>query len=116
MTVRHLLLAVLVLSAVSCTAPAPPPAYDYDLALVGGRVVDGTGNPWVLADVGIRQGRIVVVGHVDRSRAARVVDVAGRVVAPGFIDVHAHIEDGIEAHPTAENFVRMGVTTLVTGN
>ena len=87
----------------------------YDLVITNGRVVDGTGNPWFRADVAIKGGRIVRVGPVAQGEAARVVDARGQIVAPGFIDVHTHVES-IYRQPAAENFVRMGVTSLVTGN
>lgn len=87
----------------------------YDLVIVNGRIVDGTGNPWFSGAVGVRDGRIAAVGRFDHSKAKQVIDAKGRIVAPGFIDVHAHTED-IYDHPQAENFIRMGVTTLVTGN
>ncbi len=89
-------------------------AVDYDLVLRGGRVADGTGNPAYHADVGIKDGRIKAIGRLQGSRTLEI-DVAGMVVAPGFIDVHSHGDD-IEKLPLAENFVRMGVTTIVNGN
>lgn len=103
--------AVLVASLLGA-APAP----EYDLLLRGGRIVDGSGNPWYVADIGVRSGRIAAVGRLDGARAARVIDAGGLVVAPGFIDVHTHVESGIRRRPTADNFVLDGVTTLVTGN
>ncbi|HET7746658.1 MAG TPA: D-aminoacylase, partial [Vicinamibacteria bacterium] len=92
----------------------PRPAYD--LLLRGGRVIDGSGNPWYAADVGVRDGRVAAVGPLDPARAARVIDVSGLVVAPGFVDVHAHVEGSVRARGTADNFVADGVTALVTGN
>ena len=89
-------------------------AQEFDLVLHGGRVADGTGNPAVFADVAVRDGRIVAVGRV-QGAAKRSVEVRGLIVAPGFIDPHTHAE-GIESQPRAENFLRMGVTTLVLGN
>jgi N-acyl-D-amino-acid deacylase len=86
------------------------------MVVTGGRVVDGTGNPWVRAGVAVKDGRIAEVGRVDPARAARVIDAKGAIVAPGFIDVHTHIEGGIFELPAAENFLRMGVTSVVTGN
>jgi N-acyl-D-amino-acid deacylase len=88
---------------------------EYDLVITNARVVDGTGNPWFRADVAIKGGRIARVGRVAASDARRSVDAGGRVLAPGFIDVHTHVENIYEL-PDAENFVRMGVTTLITGN
>lgn len=89
---------------------------DFDLIVANGRIVDGTGNPWFIADVAIKGGRIAEIGKLDAKRAARVIDAKGLIVAPGFIDVHTHIEGGITEFPAAENFVRMGVTSVVTGN
>ena len=87
----------------------------FDLVLSGGRVVDGTGAPARVADVGIRDGVIAAVGDLSRTPASERVSVAGLVVAPGFIDVHTHA-DNVAEHPEAGNFVRMGVTTIVAGN
>jgi N-acyl-D-amino-acid deacylase len=87
----------------------------YDLVIVNARVVDGTGNPWFRADVAIKDGRIARIGHIDPGQARALIDARGQVVAPGFIDVHTHVES-IYKQPEAENFVRMGVTSLVTGN
>jgi N-acyl-D-amino-acid deacylase len=90
-------------------------AADYDILIRHARIVDGTGNPWFRGDIGIRGGRIAAVGKVDGS-AERTIDAAGRVAAPGFIDVHTHIEGVVEKVPRADNFLRDGVTSVVTGN
>lgn len=87
----------------------------YDLLITNARVVDGSGNPWVRGDVAVRDGRIVRIGRVAPDTAAKVIDARGQILAPGFIDVHTHVES-IYSLPAAENFVRMGVTSLVTGN
>ncbi|MBA3885577.1 MAG: D-aminoacylase [Acidobacteria bacterium] len=87
----------------------------FDLIVAGGTVIDGTGAPGHSADVGIRDGRIVEVGSLDRRRGAEVLEARGLVVAPGFIDVHTHA-DSLAEQPRAENFVRMGVTSIVAGN
>jgi N-acyl-D-amino-acid deacylase len=109
-------LSLLLIFALGETRTArTPKAPLYDLVITDARVVDGTGNPWFRADVAVKGGRVARVGRVAPADAARVIDAAGRVVAPGFIDVHAHVES-IYNHPAAENFIRMGVTTLVTGN
>ncbi len=94
----------------------PVAAADYDWLIRNARVVDGTGNPWYRADVAVQAGRIVAVGRLPTASAAKVVDAAGRVLAPGFIDIHTHIEEGIEKVPGADNYVMDGVTTVVTGN
>ena len=95
-------------------AQAPAPAYD--LLITNARIVDGSGNPWFRGDVAVKDGRIARVGRIGPdTSAARTIDARGQIVAPGFIDVHTHVES-IYNQPAAENFVRMGVTTLVTGN
>jgi len=88
---------------------------EYDVVITNGRIVDGTGNPWYKGSVAIKDGKIVKVGTFRISRAKKIVDAKNNIVAPGFIDVHAHVED-IFDNPRAENFIRMGVTSLVTGN
>ncbi|MEM2875426.1 MAG: D-aminoacylase [Candidatus Bathyarchaeia archaeon] len=89
---------------------------EYDLLIKNGRVVDGTGNPWFKADVAVRTGKVVKIGKLDTSRAAKVIDARGFIVAPGFIDVHSHSDFTILSNPTAESKVRQGVTTEVNGN
>src|SRR2546427_5110725 len=85
-----------------------------DLLIRGGRVVDGTGSPARFVDVAVKDGRIVAIGKL-AGGATATLEVQGLIVAPGFIDVHTHAEDIAEL-PLAENFLRMGVTTLVLGN
>mgnify|MGYP002629820767 CR=1 FL=1 len=87
----------------------------YDLILRGGRIVDGTGSPWYVADIAVRGDTIARIAPSITDPAARVVDVKGLVVAPGFIDIHTHAIRGIFEVPTADNYVRQGVTTLVEG-
>lgn len=89
---------------------------DYDLLIRNARVVDGTGNPWYRADVAVRDGRIAAIGSIDPDKASRVIDASNRVVAPGFIDVHTHVEGDITNVPRADNFLMDGVTTVITGN
>lgn len=103
-------------------AQSQPP---YDILVSGGRVLDGTGNPWFRADIGIRDGRIVAVGLLGDARADRVVDATGRYVSPGFIDIHSHADDGAREiggatirtdslhRKAAPNVVSQGVTTIV---
>ncbi|MEE2668614.1 MAG: D-aminoacylase [Gemmatimonadota bacterium] len=87
----------------------------YDLLIRGGRVVDGTGNPWIYADVGVRDGRIATVGQLANADANRVIDATGLVVAPGFIDLHTHSDSQLLADGTAQSKVRQGVTLDIAG-
>jgi N-acyl-D-aspartate/D-glutamate deacylase len=88
----------------------------FDIMIRNGRVLDGTGAPWVLRDVGIRGDSIVRVGRLGRAKAKLIIDAAGKYVAPGFIDIHTHSDVGILVEPTCEAAVRQGVTTHVIGN
>ncbi len=92
----------------------PLVAADYDLVVENARIVDGTGAPSFNGTVAVKEGRIAAVGDVSGSADVRI-DAAGLVLAPGFIDVHTHSEN-LAKIPVAENFLRMGVTTIVTGN
>jgi len=92
-----------------------------DLLIRNARVVDGTGSPWFRSDVAISNGRIVEIGVGLNLAARQTIDAAGRVLAPGFIDVHTHVEssdsrDGLQRLPRADNYLLDGVTTIVTGN
>jgi N-acyl-D-amino-acid deacylase len=99
------------ISLVAFNALAAP---RFDTVIRHGRVIDGTGNPAFAADVAIVDGRIAAIGRITND-ARLEIDARGLIVAPGFIDVHTHAED-IDDLPLAENFLRMGVTTLVLGN
>ncbi len=103
----------LALAFFAACAPTPEP---FDLLIVGGTVVDGSGAPGFGGEVGVRDGRIVRVSRspIPRDEAVRVVDASGLVVAPGFIDIHAHLEPLPEL-PGAESHVRQGVTTALGG-
>lgn len=98
----------------------------YDLIIRNGRVLDGTGNPWFPADIGVRDGRIVTVGSLNGAAATRTIDASGKYVAPGFIDIHSHADDGSsprggfrDADPrirSAPNLVSQGITTVVVNH
>lgn len=87
----------------------------YDIALTNGRIIDGTGNPWFYGDVAITAGKVVKIGRVDPSKSTRRIDVKGKIVCPGWVDVHAHSDFSILAHPKAQSKVMQGVTTEVNG-
>jgi N-acyl-D-amino-acid deacylase len=87
-----------------------------DLILTNGRIVDGTGNPWLLGDVGVKDGQIVALGQLVHHEAGSVIDVHRQVIAPGFIDGHCHSDLMILDHPFSEIKMQQGVTTEVVGN
>src|SRR5215213_2010870 len=106
----------LVLAAVMALTPAALAQREsFDLVIINGQVIDGTGAPGRPAAIGIRAGKIARIGGVTAAQSANVVDARGEVVAPGFIDVHTHADDLADS-PAAVNFIRMGVTTIVAGN
>ncbi len=96
-------------------APGAAQAPRFDLLIKGGTLVDGSGARGRRADVAVKDGVIAAIGPLPDATAKVVFDAAGLVVAPGFIDVHTHADDIAET-PGAENFVRMGVTSVVAGN
>jgi N-acyl-D-amino-acid deacylase len=87
----------------------------FDLILSGGRVVDGTGQPWFRADVAVRGDRIAAVGALGSAEARRRLDVGDQVVAPGFVDMHVHADLALLADPLQEAAIRQGVTTYLVG-
>jgi dihydroorotase/N-acyl-D-amino-acid deacylase len=107
-------LLVLLIGATGYTQ-TPAGAGRYDLILRGGRIVDGTASPWYRADLAIAGDTIARIAPRIDAPAARVIALDNLVVAPGFIDVHTHARRGIFDVPTADNYVRQGVTTLVEG-
>ena len=107
-------LAIALSTSFSAFAVAQAPTYD--VLIAGGTVIDGTGAPRYRADVAIRGDRVVLVSRrpIARTRARRVVDATGRIVAPGFIDLHAHLEP-LPQLPGARSAVTQGVTTALGG-
>ena len=96
-------------------AACQPAAETYDVVIRGGRVADGTGGPLVAADVGIRDGRIAAVGDLEGAVAGELIDATGRVVSPGFIDMHTHSEYALVRDGRGLSKTRQGVTLEVFG-
>lgn len=124
------LVLILILSAWLAAQAAPPqqspsPATQmpYDWLFLGGRVMDGSGNPWFSADVAVRGGRIAAIGDLKQARARRTVSAEGKLIVPGFIDIHSHADDSVRrvsglrsseaARRAAPNLVSQGITTVV---
>jgi dihydroorotase/N-acyl-D-amino-acid deacylase len=103
------------LSAWLLCAPALAGEAPFDLIIAGGHVIDGTGSPWYLADVGIRDGRIAALGRLGNAQAKRRIDAAGQVVAPGFIDMLGQSEFTILVDPRLPSKIYQGITTEITG-
>ncbi len=109
------LLLALLLGSVGAFPSSSPQAPMPDLLLTGGRVVDGTGAPYFYADVAVADGRIAAVGRLAGTRAKRVIDATGLVVAPGFIDLLGQSEYNVLVDPRAASKITQGITTEVTG-
>lgn len=103
-------LALLLLAAVPMAT-----AQDFDLLITGGRIVDGTGNPSYLGDVGVRDGKIAAIGRLAGRSARRTVNAQSLIVAPGFIDIHNHSDFTILTDGDAQSMVRQGVTSMIFG-
>lgn len=88
----------------------------FETLIKNGLVIDGAGNPWFKADVGILQGKIAKVGRLSGAKAEKVIDARSSVVSPGFIDIHTHSDLSLLINPRGESKIRQGVTTEVIGN
>jgi N-acyl-D-amino-acid deacylase len=87
----------------------------YDLVIRNARILDGTGSPWFLAAIAIRGDAIARIAPAIDQPATETIDARGQIVSPGFIDIHTHARRGIFEVPTADNYVRQGVTTVIEG-
>ena len=88
----------------------------FQLAIKGGAVIDGTGKPAFRADIGIRNGKVAVIGDLVAVDVEKSIRADGLVVAPGFVDIHSHSDFTIMINPRAESKIHQGITTEVTGN
>ena len=91
-------------------------AQTVDILIKNAKILDGTGNSWFYGDIAVGGGKIVQIGRLSSWNAKKVIDATGLVAAPGFIDVHTHIEGDEVKNPEATNFIYDGVTTVITGN
>lgn len=105
-------LLILLLLPISIAAQKKP----CDILIVNGRVIDGTGNNWYYGNVAIKDGKIISIDRAVNYTAARTIDAKNMIVAPGFIDVHTHLEGDEDKDPEAKSFIYDGVTTCITGN
>ena len=113
----HRALLLLFLLATSCTLLAQTPAQTpaFDLVITNGHIIDGTGSPWYSGDIGIREGRIAAIGNLAAAPRRRTIDAAGKVVAPGFIDLLGQSEMTILVDPRLPSKIYQGITTEITG-
>lgn len=89
---------------------------EFSLVIKNGIIVDGTGNPWFRGDIGISGDKIVKIGRISEKKGTTVIDASGKIVTPGFIDIHSHGERQILADRTAHNLITQGATTIIGGN
>jgi N-acyl-D-amino-acid deacylase len=97
----------------SSLAPAQTPAFD--IVITNGHIIDGTGSPWYSGDLGIRDGRITAIGNLAAASRKRTIDAAGKVVAPGFIDMLGQSELTILVDPRLPSKIYQGITSEITG-
>ncbi|MCM3880145.1 MAG: D-aminoacylase [Vicinamibacterales bacterium] len=112
---KLLVLATVAAVAIGLVAIARAQTAPYDLIIRNARIIDGSGNPWYRGEIGVRGDTIARVAPSVPGSAARVIDAAGQIVSPGFIDLHSHGGDTIFDVPTADNYIRQGVTTIIAG-
>ncbi|MEQ1677901.1 MAG: amidohydrolase family protein [Chitinophagaceae bacterium] len=87
-----------------------------DILIINGKIIDGTGNNWYYGNIAVKNGKIIAIGRDIKFTAAKTIDAKGLIIAPGFIDVHTHLEGDEAKDPAATNFILDGVTTCITGN
>jgi len=113
--VSSLLIAAIVVSPLAASQP-PQPSAHFDVVIRNARVMDGSGNPWVRADIGIRGDRIAAIGRLEGAQATRLIDAAEHLLTPGFIDVHSHAAgEGLTRAPLRQGqpLLAQGITTIV---
>ena len=117
LSLRGVYAAAFIVLFAGCQATPPPtaPAADYDALIMNALIVDGSGNPSYPGAIAIKDGKIAAVGNIGMSTAARTIDARGRVVAPGFIDLHSHSDMPLLTDGNGQSKIRQGVTTEVIG-
>jgi N-acyl-D-amino-acid deacylase len=113
MTLRKLALLIAVLATVTQLPAQSPPAFD--LIITNAHIIDGTGSPWYSGDLGIREGKIAAIGNLAAAPRKRTIDAAGKIVAPGFIDMLGQSELSILVDPRLPSKIYQGITTEITG-
>src|SRR5580765_3969514 len=109
---RRLLLLSILFAIALCSAQQ---SQSFDVVVTNGHIIDGTGSPWYSGDVGIRDGKIAAIGDLAGARAKRRIDVQGKVVAPGFIDMLGQSESTILVEPRLPSKIYQGITSEITG-
>jgi len=108
---RALLALTVFVTASQLTAQTPA----FDLVVTNGHIIDGTGSPWYSGDLGIRDGKLAAIGNLSAAARKRTIDAAGKVVAPGFIDMLGQSELSILVEPRLPSKIYQGITTEITG-
>jgi N-acyl-D-amino-acid deacylase len=114
LSLHHALLLMIVF-ATACLLPAQSTTAAFDLVITNGHIIDGTGSPWYSGDVGIRDGKVAAIGNLTAAPRKRTIDAAGKVVAPGFIDMLGQSELSILVEPRLPSKIFQGITTEITG-
>src|SRR5216683_2645139 len=109
---RRLILVIALITAWPLRGQTPPA---FDLVITNGHIIDGTGSPWYSGDLGIRDGKVAAIGNLAAAPRRRTIDAAGRVVAPGFIDMLGQSELTILVEPRLPSKIYQGITTEITG-
>ena len=106
----------LLLFSIAITSKAQQPVNECDILITNGKIIDGTGNNWYYGVIAIKDGKIIKIGRDVTVTAKKTIDAKGLIIAPGFIDVHTHLEGDEDKDPNATSFILDGVTTCITGN
>ncbi len=111
-SIRIILTIVVILSGILIAGAESAP---FEIVIINGRIIDGTGSPWYSGDIGIRDGKIAAIGSLTSAARSRTIDAQGKVVAPGFIDMLGQSEVTILVEPRLPSKIYQGITTEITG-